>query len=187
MVAVTFVTKPRANKGYHRIYRRKGEYLLAPFHHPSRSIVILSGSCNVHSPCLHYYETQLVLSWPLIHLSPRQFVSSLSPCWWINYGTYMNLLWMKCSPSHSHRVPCVPLPTAESPHAINITHFYGPIKSTIIIRNPHLMPKSIIYGCPDYIYRLPALIQFPTVHNHHHHKLWTAGHESQVIQSYKQH
>lgn len=52
MVAVTFVTKPRANKGYHRIYRRKGEYLLAPFHHPSRSIVILSGSCNVHSPCL---------------------------------------------------------------------------------------------------------------------------------------
>lgn len=109
------------------------------------------------------------------------------PCWWINYGTYMNLLWMKCSPSHSHRVPCVPLPTAESPHAINITHFYGPIKSTIIIRNPHLMPKSIIYGCPDYIYRLPALIQFPTVHHHHHHNLWTAGHESQVIQSYKQH
>lgn len=54
-----------------------------------------------------------------------------------------------------------------SPHAINITHFYGPIKSTIIIRNPHLMPKSIIYRCPDYIYRLAggaaasALIQFP--------------------------
>lgn len=65
----------------------------------------------------------------------------------------MNLLWMKCSPSEAGRRHQQQQP--RSPHAINITHFYGPIKSTIIIRNPHLMPTSIIYRCPDYIYRLP--------------------------------